>query len=93
VVRGTELAASLRQRVAEAVAALAASTGRWPGLATILIGDDAASAVYAAAKRKACAAVGIESLHTHLHATASRAELLELIDRLNADDAVSGILC
>jgi methylenetetrahydrofolate dehydrogenase (NADP+)/methenyltetrahydrofolate cyclohydrolase len=91
IIDGKTIAASLRALLA---ADLRRSTsGGAPGLATILIGDDPASAVYVASKRKACAEVGIESFHQHLPAEVTREEVLELIDRLNDDVAVSGILC
>ncbi len=64
-----------------------------PGLATILVGDDPASAIYVANKRKACAEAGIADHHQHLPADAPRQdEVAELIDECNADPAVSGIL-
>ncbi len=68
-------------------------TGETPGLATILIGDDPASAVYVAAKRRACGEAGIRSFHHELAASAGRDEVHGLIDRLNRDPRVSGILC
>src|SRR3954454_7044106 len=93
VLDGKALAASVRAGVAADVRDFASQRWRTPGLATILIGDDPASAVYVAAKHKACAEAGIESFHHHLPAEASRSEVLELVDRLNDDVAVSGILC
>jgi methylenetetrahydrofolate dehydrogenase (NADP+)/methenyltetrahydrofolate cyclohydrolase len=75
------------------VRSFVAEHGRPPGLATVLIGDDPASAVYVAAKRRACAEVGIESFHHELPADVSRSDALDLIGELNADSAVSGILC
>jgi len=91
VIDGKAIAVRLRGAIASSLQR--SPTGRRPGLATILIGDDPASAVYVAAKRKACAEVGITSFHHHLPARASRGEVVDLIDALNADDAVSGILC
>jgi methylenetetrahydrofolate dehydrogenase (NADP+)/methenyltetrahydrofolate cyclohydrolase len=91
IIDGKAIAASLRALLAADLRRSA--SGDAPGLATILIGDDPASAVYVASKRKACAEVGIESFHHPLPADARREEVLELIDRLNDDDAVSGILC
>ena len=93
IIDGRAIAQRLRERVTEEVMVFAAEHGRAPGLATVLIGDDPASAVYVAAKRKACKEVGIESFQHHLAADVSRDEALELIDALNAEDAVSGILC
>jgi methylenetetrahydrofolate dehydrogenase (NADP+)/methenyltetrahydrofolate cyclohydrolase len=93
IIDGKAVAAAVRAQVAQDVAAYTAETGRTPGLATILVGDDAGSAVYVAGKQKACAEVGIKGFDHRLPADTSREELLALIDTLNADDAVSGILC
>jgi methylenetetrahydrofolate dehydrogenase (NADP+)/methenyltetrahydrofolate cyclohydrolase len=93
IIDGRVIAQRLRDRVKSEVEAFAEEHGRPPGLATVLIGDDPASAVYVASKRKACAEVGIESFHHHLAAEVPRDEVLELIDALGADEAVSGILC
>jgi len=93
VIDGRAVAARVRAEVAEDVRRFAAEHGRPPGLATILIGDDPASAVYVSGKRKASAEAGIESFHHPLPGSVSREEVLDLIDTLNADDAVSGILC
>jgi methylenetetrahydrofolate dehydrogenase (NADP+)/methenyltetrahydrofolate cyclohydrolase len=93
VIDGRAVAQDLRASVADEVRAFAERHGQPPGLATVLIGDDPASAVYVASKRKACAEVGIESFHHELAADVSRADALDLIDDLNADSAVSGILC
>ena len=93
LIDGKAIAAAERAAVATGVTEFVAAHGRAPALATVLIGDDPASAVYVAAKVKACAEVGLGSVHHHLPADASRAEVLELIDALNRDLAVSGILC
>jgi methylenetetrahydrofolate dehydrogenase (NADP+) / methenyltetrahydrofolate cyclohydrolase len=93
IIDGRAIAQRLRESVAAEVCSFVAEQGRPPGLATILIGDDPASAVYVASKRRACAEVGIESFHHELPADVSRSEVLDLIDELNADCAVSGILC
>ncbi|HEY6398234.1 MAG TPA: bifunctional methylenetetrahydrofolate dehydrogenase/methenyltetrahydrofolate cyclohydrolase FolD [Solirubrobacteraceae bacterium] len=93
IIDGRAIAQRIRDRVQEEVEALVAQRGQPPGLATVLIGDDPASAVYVAAKRQACKEVGIESFHHHLPADVSPEEALELIDGLNADESVSGILC
>jgi methylenetetrahydrofolate dehydrogenase (NADP+)/methenyltetrahydrofolate cyclohydrolase len=93
IIDGKAIAQRLRERVAGEVQQFAADHGRAPGLATVLIGDDPASAVYVASKRRTSAEVGIESFHHHLPANTSREEALELIDTLNAHEAVSGILC
>jgi methylenetetrahydrofolate dehydrogenase (NADP+) / methenyltetrahydrofolate cyclohydrolase len=70
-----------------------AEHGRPPGLATILVGDDPASAVYVNGKQKACAEAGIQGFDHRLPADAAEDEVIALIERLNADDDVSGILC
>jgi methylenetetrahydrofolate dehydrogenase (NADP+)/methenyltetrahydrofolate cyclohydrolase len=93
LIDGKAIAAAERAAVAGAVEQHVADGGQAPALATILIGDDPASAVYVASKIKACGEVGIGSVHHHLPATTSREEVLALIDDLNADPAVSGILC
>lgn len=93
VIDGRAVAHRVRAEVADEVRAFAAEYGRPPGLATVLIGDDPASAVYVAGKRRACGEVGIESFHHELPAQTSQAEALAVIDELNADPAVSGILC
>ena len=93
IIDGRAVAAALRAQVKDEVAALARAYARVPGLATILVGDDPASAVYVAGKHKACAEAGIASFRHVLPATASAAELDELVDALNADPRVSGILC
>lgn len=92
VIDGKAIAASVRVEVAEDVRALVAEHGRAPGLATILVGEDPASAVYIGGKIRACAEVGIESIHHPLPASTSHDDLAALIAQLNADEKVSGIL-
>ena len=89
---GKAAAAALRAEVAEAVAELKRATGRAPGLATVLVGEDPACAVYVRSKNKATAEAGMESFAHNLPADTSEADLLALVDRLNADPAVDGIL-
>jgi methylenetetrahydrofolate dehydrogenase (NADP+) / methenyltetrahydrofolate cyclohydrolase len=93
IIDGKAIAARVRQEVARDVAAFTDRTGRRPGLATILVGDDPASAIYVGGKQKASREVGIEPFDHRLPADASQGEVEALIDRLNNDDAVSGILC
>ncbi|WCB94897.1 Bifunctional protein FolD protein [Baekduia alba] len=93
IIDGKAIAARLRQEVGREVATFTAAGGRPPGLATVLVGDDPASAVYVAAKHRACEEVGIRSFAHRLGADAPSGEVEALIDRLNADPAVSGILC
>ena len=85
---GKGLAERVRAEVKEEVAAL----GRPVGLATVLVGDDQASAIYVRRKREACAEVGIESFHHELGADTGEDELLGLVADLNADERVTGIL-
>ena len=92
IIDGKAVGLRVREQVARDVARRVEETGHAPGLATILVGDDPASAVYIANKRKACAEAGIADFHQHLPATASQTEVAELIERLNADRSVSGIL-
>lgn len=92
VIDGKAFAAGLRARVAAAVPAFDAATGRVPGLAVVLVGDDPASAVYVGSKGKATIAAGMASFEHRLPATASQAEVEALLGALNADDAVDGIL-
>jgi methylenetetrahydrofolate dehydrogenase (NADP+) / methenyltetrahydrofolate cyclohydrolase len=83
---------ALAQRVRERVAAGVAELGRPPGLATVLAGDDAASEVYVSNKRKACEEVGMRSFDNDLPADVGKERLVELVDGLNADPDVDGIL-
>ena len=91
VIDGKAIAAALRERVAGAVADLARD-GVQPGLAVVLVGEDPASRVYVGSKKKMTVAAGMRSIDHALPAETSEADLLALIDRLNRDDAVDGIL-
>ena len=91
IIDGTALARRLRQGIATRVDALTAQ-GVMPGLAVILVGDDAASAVYVGRKVKACEAVGIRSFAERYPSTIDNQTLLARIAALNADPAVHGIL-
>jgi methylenetetrahydrofolate dehydrogenase (NADP+) / methenyltetrahydrofolate cyclohydrolase len=92
ILDGKAVAAKERQRSAARAADFVSKFGRPPGLAVVKVGEDPASAVYVRNKRKACEECGITSFAHDLPATTTRAELLGLIDRLNRDDAVDGIL-
>jgi methylenetetrahydrofolate dehydrogenase (NADP+)/methenyltetrahydrofolate cyclohydrolase len=92
IIDGKAFALALRERVATEVARFTAAAGRKPGLAVVLVGDDAASAVYVRSKHKATIAAGMESFEHRLPAETSEEVLLALVDRLNADPAVDGIL-
>jgi methylenetetrahydrofolate dehydrogenase (NADP+)/methenyltetrahydrofolate cyclohydrolase len=93
IIDGKAVAARVRAELATEVAAFTAEHGRPPGLATILVGEDAASAVYVGGKQKACAEVGIRGFDHRLPADATREQVVALIEELNADPAVSGIIC
>lgn len=92
LIDGKQLAAELKARVREAIATRISAGGSRPGLAVVKVGDDPASQVYVRGKRRACEEVGIVSLAHDLPAATSQHELLGLIDRLNADEGVDGIL-
>ena len=92
VIDGKAVAARVRAQVAGDVAAFAAEHGRPPGLATVLIGEDPASAVYVGGKQKASKEVGIAGFDHRLAADTPREEVVGLLQRLNADPAVSGII-
>jgi methylenetetrahydrofolate dehydrogenase (NADP+)/methenyltetrahydrofolate cyclohydrolase len=89
---GKRLAQTLQAETSAAAAAFAQARGRPPGLAAVLVGDNPASQTYVRNKRKQCAKVGIESWLHELPKDTRQAQLLDLIDRLNADPAVHGIL-
>jgi methylenetetrahydrofolate dehydrogenase (NADP+)/methenyltetrahydrofolate cyclohydrolase len=88
---GVALAKVVRADVAREVAALAAR-GVTPGLAVVLVGEDPASQVYVSNKGKACIAAGMHSETVQLPASTTEAELLAVVDRLNADPAIHGFL-
>ena len=92
IIDGKAIALRLRARVAQEAARLKAEHGIVPGLATILVGDDPASAVYVGAKKSAAQEVGFCRFDTHHPATLSERVLLEQVMALNADPAVHGIL-
>ncbi len=91
LIDGVAIAARVRARVAAEAAELA-THGVVPGLTVVLVGDDAASAVYVASKEKACHEAGMRGQTIRLPAATTEAELLAVIDGLNADPAVHGIL-
>ena len=92
LIDGRALAGTVKGGVRAQIGALAARGGRRPGLAVIRVGDDPASAVYVRGKRRACEEVGILSLAYDLPGTTSEVQLLALIDALNHDARVDGIL-
>lgn len=89
---GKAFADGLRARVAAHAAAFAQATGRAPGLAVVLVGEDAASQVYVGAKGRACAEAGLASFEHRLPADTSETALLALVEQLNCDPEVDGIL-
>ncbi|WP_225408484.1 bifunctional methylenetetrahydrofolate dehydrogenase/methenyltetrahydrofolate cyclohydrolase FolD [Stigmatella hybrida] len=89
---GKAIATQIRQHIAQRVSERRQQGLRVPGLAVILVGTDPASQVYVSHKRKDCEEVGILSVAHDLPAETPQAELLSLIDRLNADPAIDGIL-
>jgi len=92
VIDGKAVAAGVRERVAAEVAELAPRLGREPGLATVLTGDDPASQVYVRNKRQACEEAGMRSIHHDLPADVAEERVLAVVDELNADQRVDGIL-
>ena len=92
IIDGRTIAADLRVAVAEEVHRLVAAEGMQPGLAVVLVGDDPASKTYVGSKSRGLVEVGMRPFDYHLPASTSEAELLDLIAKLNADPAVSGIL-
>ncbi len=92
VLDGKSVAATIRGEVAAGVAALLAAGGRRPGLAAVLVGDDPASAIYVSSKARDCEEVGMASRTHRLPAATEERELLALVDTLNVDETIDGIL-
>jgi methylenetetrahydrofolate dehydrogenase (NADP+)/methenyltetrahydrofolate cyclohydrolase len=92
IIDGKAVAEALRREIAARVAELSSSHGIRPGLAVVLVGSDPASEVYVGSKIRSTVEAGMHSFEHRLGAEASQAELLSLIDRLNADREVDGIL-
>jgi len=92
VIDGKGFAAKLRERVGAQAEKFAQAAGRKAGLAVVLVGEDPASQVYVRSKHKATVAANMESFEHRLPADTGEAELLALVERLNADPAVDGIL-
>jgi methylenetetrahydrofolate dehydrogenase (NADP+)/methenyltetrahydrofolate cyclohydrolase len=91
ILDGTVIGQAIRDEVKAEVARIA-DTGRRPGLAAVLVGEDPASAVYVRSKGKACEEAGMHSVTVRLPADTPEAELLATVDRLNADPDIHGIL-
>jgi methylenetetrahydrofolate dehydrogenase (NADP+)/methenyltetrahydrofolate cyclohydrolase len=92
IIDGKAFAAGLRGRVAEGVQAFRAETGAVPGLAAVLVGEDPASAVYVRNKGRQTIEAGMNSFEHKLRADTAQHELVALVERLNADENVDGIL-
>lgn len=92
LIDGRAVAADIRDEVRRRIEAAATRGTRRPGLAVVKVGDDAASAVYVRGKRRACEEVGVRSFAFDLPAATAEAALLALIDELNGDERVDGIL-
>jgi methylenetetrahydrofolate dehydrogenase (NADP+)/methenyltetrahydrofolate cyclohydrolase len=93
MIRGKELALEIRQKIAAQVERYRQSSGKRPGLAVIQVGENPASTIYVNNKKKACEEAGIRSFGYQLADDVSQMELLALIDMLNHDTQVHGILC
>lgn len=93
IIDGKEFAATVRAKVADHVVRLKEENGITPGLAVVLVGEDPASEVYVAAKHRQTLEVGMASFEHKLAADVSEEDLFALIDQLNADPKVHGILC
>jgi methylenetetrahydrofolate dehydrogenase (NADP+)/methenyltetrahydrofolate cyclohydrolase len=91
ILDGKATLVSVKAELAERIAALA-SRGVQPGLGTVLVGDDPGSRWYVSAKHRDCAEIGIASIQRELPATASLAEVLAVVDELNADTSCTGFL-
>ncbi len=92
IIDGRAIAARVREQVAREVEAFTARAGRPPGLATVLVGEDPASALYVGGKQRACAEVGMVPFDRRLDAGASFQGVSEELQSLNADELVSGVL-
>lgn len=92
IIDGKAFAQTLRDTIAAGVATIKASHAITPGLAVVLVGDDAASAVYVRNKKKACVEAGMHSADYLLPSATTEADLLALIETLNADATIHGIL-
>lgn len=92
VISGTQIAQEIREQITKEVAEIKASTGVTPGLAVVIVGENPASQVYVRQKEKACEETGIYSEKHALPADVSQEELLSLVERLNQERKIHGIL-
>lgn len=93
ILNGKETSAKVRAEVKAETAEIFAKTGKRPGLAVIVVGNDPASRIYVNNKKKACDEIGFNSWEYALDEDATESELLELVNKLNSDSDVHGILC
>jgi methylenetetrahydrofolate dehydrogenase (NADP+) / methenyltetrahydrofolate cyclohydrolase len=92
LIDGKKVSAEVRNRLADEVQELKKKTGKTPGLATVLVGDDPASAVYVRNKNKICGELGFQSFEQKLSADTSEEKLLQLVSELNSNQDIHGIL-
>src|SRR3989337_3866533 len=92
LIKGAEIAAQIREELKQEIAGLKEKHNLIPGLVTVLVGPDPASQVYVGQKEKTSKELGIYSERHDLPATTSQADLLKLIDKLNKDPKINGIL-
>ena len=91
ILDGKQLSADIKENLRQEVEQIT-KTGRTPGLAVVIVGDDPASHVYVRNKKRACELIGIKSFGYELPENTSQDELLELVGTLNQDDNIDGIL-
>jgi|TARA_B110000438_G_scaffold23394_1_gene21429 methylenetetrahydrofolate dehydrogenase (NADP+)/methenyltetrahydrofolate cyclohydrolase len=92
LIDGKKVSGEIRNRLADEIQELKKKTGKTPGLATVLVGDDPASAVYVRNKNKICGELGFQSFEQKLSADTSEEKLLQLVGELNSNKDVHGIL-
>jgi methylenetetrahydrofolate dehydrogenase (NADP+) / methenyltetrahydrofolate cyclohydrolase len=92
ILDGRNVSKTVLARVAEQISQLKTETGKSPGLAVVLVGEDPASQFYVASKKKACSSIGMNSFEHILPKNVTEKELMDLIESLNKDDTIDGIL-
>src|SRR5437867_1931324 len=92
IIDGKSIAAQIRKEITAEIKTRQQYGKRTPGLAVILVGEDPASTIYVRNKRQACDEVGIQSIYHHLPKLVSEEKLIQLIQDLNKDDKIDGIL-
>jgi len=93
LINGKEISAAVKERVKAEVENIKETKGKVPGLAVIIVGEDPASQVYVRNKELACEAVGFYSRKIEMPESTTQEELLEVVERLNEDKSINGILC